>query len=102
MKTYWHATDYNNLLSIYSKGILANNIEHCVFLCETEQDAAKVLVIRGCKKILLCQVEVDKDKVIESFDHNQEFFRCKAYMYPQDIPSNQIKQYRVINLETSE
>ena len=94
MKTYYHATDYNNLISILSNGIKANQYDGLVYLCEKPEDAAKFLVVRGIKHIAVFKVKVykyDEDKVIETFDHNPMFFKCRAFGYQGDISSDLIK-----------
>lgn len=84
LKSYYHATPFENLNSIFKKGI-TRGVDGVVYLTEKPEEAAKFVAIRGCKKILVIEVEVEDYLVEESFDHSQEFFKCRAYSYPYDI-----------------
>lgn len=98
LKKYYHATPFENLESILTKGILRGN-DGVVYLAEKPHEAARFVAIRGCKKILTIEVEVEESMVEESFDHSELFFKCKAYTYPQDISidefGNNIKTYEI-------
>ena len=85
LKSYYHATPFENLHSIFTKGIL-KGIDGVVYLTEKPDEAARFLAIRGYKKILVIEVVIEDDLVEESFDYSEAFFKCKAYYYPQDIP----------------
>lgn len=86
LRKYYHATDYENLLSISDKGILSNNIENKVYLCDKPEYAARFMIFRIISKYVIIPVEVDDSNIEESFDHNEKFFGCKAYMYSGNIP----------------
>ena len=98
LKSYYHATPFENLNSIFKKGI-TRGIDGVVYLAETSEDAVKFIAIRGHKKILVIEVEVEDDMVEESFDHSESFFKCKAYYYPNNISVNEfgdnIKTYEL-------
>lgn len=49
-----------------------------VYLCETAKDACKFLAIRGEKMVYVFEVEVNESQMIESFDHDENYFGCKA------------------------
>ena len=86
-KTYYHATPFENLESIMVKDQeIRKGYDGVVYLTENPGDAAKFLVIRGCRKILVIGVNLEEDLVAESFDHSEAFFKCKAYMYFENIP----------------
>lgn len=91
-KTYYHATPFENLESIMDQGILKGH-DGFVYLTIWPDDAAKFVAIRGCRKILVLGVEIEEDLVNESFDHSEAFFKCKAYMYNEDIPANEITEF---------
>lgn len=96
MRIFYHATDYKNLCEINNKGLLSS-FEGIVYLAETEEDAVKFVALRGYKEILVIKVKVyekDKDKIIETFDHNHAFFNCKAFGYMGNIPSENLKFLR--------
>lgn len=77
MKMY-HATNYENLGSILENGILPSP-EGIVYLTEKQDEAPRFLVLRGIKKILVVECEVEETNIEEQFDHNEKFFKCKAY-----------------------
>ena len=84
LKSYYHATPFENVNSIFKKGIV-KGCDGVVYLTEKPEEAAMFVAIRGYKKILVIEVEVEDYLVEESFDHSQAFFKCKAYLYPHDI-----------------
>lgn len=84
LKSYYHATPFENINSIFSKGIL-KGCDGVVYLTEKPEEAARFVAIRGYKKILVIEVELEDNLVTESFDHSQIFFRCRAFSYPYDI-----------------
>ena len=93
MRTYYHATDYSNIVSILDKGLKASTIDGLVYLAETEDDALKFVVLRGYEKIVTFKVKIykrDEDKLIETFDHNQRFFKCRSFGYMGNIPPSNV------------
>lgn len=92
-KTYYHATPYENLASILDKGILKSKYDGMVYLTEKPEEAARFLAIRLCRKILVCEVQVEEDLVEETFDHNEAFFRCRAYGYKDNIEPEAITNF---------
>ena len=88
LKSYYHATPFENLNSILKKGILTG-CDGVVYLTENPDEAARFVAIRGHKKILVIEVELEEEMVEESFDHSMIFFRCRAFTYPQDILVNE-------------
>lgn len=92
-KTYYHATPFENFESIARQGILKNRYEGVVYLTEKPEEAARFLAIRLCREILVCEVEVDESLVKESFDHNEAFFKCRAYVYHGNIKPEEITDY---------
>ena len=83
-KTYYHATPFENLESIMDQGI-RKGCDGVVYLTEKPEEAVRFLAIRGIRKILVLGVDLEEDMVSESFDHNEAFFKCKAFMYPENI-----------------
>lgn len=90
-KTYYHATPFENLNSIMTQGI-RKGCDGVVYLTERPEDAAKFVAIRGCTKILVLGVDIEEDMVTESFDHSEVFFKCKAYMYSENISSDDVRE----------
>ena len=88
MKMY-HATNIENLSSILEKGIL-RGFDGIVYLAEKPEYAARFLKVRLVKEILVIEVDVPEEKIEEQFDHNEKFFGCKAFGYPEDIPVEMI------------
>lgn len=92
MKVLYHATDYNNLIPILEQG-LKPGCDGVVYLAETPEDALKFVYLRGYKSIVTLQVKIhkkDEDKLEETFDHNYNFFKCKAFGYYGNIPPKNI------------
>ncbi len=88
-KTYYHATEQKNFDSICEKGIL-KGIDGVVYVCEKPEEAVRFLAIRGINSIFVFEVHIEESFISESFDHNERFFKCKAYMYSKDILSEEI------------
>lgn len=96
MKTFYHATLKENLESIINDGLKRNNIEHCIFLCDKPEDAAKFLRVRMCPEFVVIPVRVHERFLEESFDHSSQFFKCNAYMYMKDIPPRNIEVNNIL------
>lgn len=90
---FYHATDYSRLDSIMEKGLLNSNIEGIVYLTKDPKDAIKFPAVHLVTDILVVEVELDENDVQETFDHNERFFRCKAYGYPGNISTDDIVGY---------
>lgn len=89
LKTYYHATSFENLASIIDKGILKGS-DGVVYLTEQPEEAARFVAIRGVTKILVLGIELEENLVSESFDHSFLFFKCRAFTYPEDISTDEI------------
>ena len=74
--TYYHATPYENLVSIVVDGI-KSGMEGVVYLTKERDDAFKFLAIRGCHDILTVEVLIDSEKVEETFDHSLQFLNVR-------------------------
>lgn len=93
----YHGTSMNNLASIATKGIKPS-IEGIVYLTKKPEDAIKFPYIRGIKNILILKVKVDDSKVIETFDHNSNFFKCRCFGYEGIISPKQIIEFKKIEI----
>lgn len=91
-RTYYHATPFENLESIMDQGLL-RGCDGVVYLTEKPEEAMRFVAIRGCTEILVVGVEVKEEMVEESFDHNENFFKCRAYTYKGDIPADEITEF---------
>ena len=89
---YYHATDYNNVGSILLEGI-KTSWDGVIYLCTSASDAAKFCAIHGIKHILVVEVELDDSEVKESFDHSEEFFKCKAYTCARIIDPEEFRTF---------
>lgn len=94
MSKYYHATSYDNLGSILNTGLESRNIEKAVYLCKKPEDALKFPYMHGLRDILVIGVDVPESLVTESYDHNEKFFQCKAYMHDGPIPIEQCVDFR--------
>lgn len=90
---YYHATETKNIKSIIEEG-LHTGFDGVIYLADSPENAAKFLAIRLIKDIVVLELKLDEDKIEESFDHNEAFFKCKAYMYPEDVQLKDIIFYR--------
>ena len=95
MKKMYHATSFENLGSILEKGLLPS-AEGIVYLTETQEEAPRFVAIRGMSNILIVECKVDESKIEEQFDHNENFFKCKAYGHIGNIePENCINFFQL-------
>lgn len=95
MRYLYHATNFDNLGSILLNGI-KHSIEGYVYLTEKPEQAASFLAIRGIQRILVVQVKIykkDENKIIETFDHNYNFFKFKCFGYTGDIGADKLSAY---------
>lgn len=83
---FYHATTTENMEQITATGIIRKSWDGVVYLCTDPIDACKFLIIRGLRKMFVIETELNEEEVKESFDHSQEFFRCRAYIHEGDIP----------------
>lgn len=88
MKLY-HATTIMNFDRIVIDDCMKpQGFDKCIFFADNKTSAAMFLAVRGEKEIIVLEVDADKldqSKIEESFDHNEAFFKCKAYMYKDQI-----------------
>lgn len=92
LATYYHATPYENLESILENGI-KRGVDGVVYLTEGRDEAMRFLLIRGYRDILTVEVLIDSENVDEMFDHNPNFFKCRAFGYKGDIKSNELMNF---------
>jgi hypothetical protein len=85
---FYHATPIENAFKIVEEGVIKKGHDNAVYLCTSADDAVKFPAIRGHYHIIVFEVDVDEKLVEESFDHAEGFFKCKAYMYHDDIPDD--------------
>lgn len=95
MRHLYHATPFENISSIASSGI-KKSIEGYVYTTEKPEQAAYFLALRGIKHILVLEIKVykkDENKIIETTDHNYNYFKFKCYGYKGDIDTSMITKY---------
>lgn len=86
VKFFYHATDAKGFASISLEGIKG---KYGVFLADSPQNAVKFLLLRGYSEIYTFEIpasKLDASQIEESFDHDERFFQCKAWIYNKDIP----------------
>lgn len=92
MKKMYHATPWSNLMGIAEEGIKPG-CDHMVYLAETKEEALRFIAIRAMgEPILVVEVEVDQSRLEESFDHNYEFLKARAWVYPDTIPWSSVTE----------
>lgn len=69
---YYHATTEKTMEKIFTDGAIRKSWDGCVYLCTTAVDACKFLILRGIKRMIVVEVELDESEVEESHDHNSE------------------------------
>lgn len=99
IRHYYHATDLKNLESIKEKGLL-KNAWGVIFLCERPEDCLKFMGVHLTVNVAVLQVTLDESEVTESFDHNEKFFKCKAYTADRDIHNKDIISIQEYSLVT--
>lgn len=93
MKSYYHATDFKNVKSIIENGILKSS-DGVIYLTDNIKDCQKFVIIRGIKHMAVFEVYLNENKIEESFDHCQDFFNCKAFIYKNNIDIKEIKNVK--------
>lgn len=76
---FYHATTSTAAESIRKDGVIKAGAMGDVFLCRNPLDACKFLILRGTPVIYVVEVDLRRSEVIESYDHAESFFKCKAY-----------------------
>lgn len=91
-KKYYHATATKNVESIIEDGAIYTGIDGIVYLAESAEEALRFCVIRLMgEPITVFEISgLDESKVFETFDHNPNFFKCKAFGYPEDITLDKV------------
>lgn len=97
-KKYYHATELKNVQSIMENG-LYKNLYGVIYLCDSQKDAYKFMLIHLISKFAVIEVELDDKDVSESRDHNEKLFKCKTYIYDKDIPYKDINSIKFIELK---
>lgn len=100
MTVMYHATPYENLINILDNGIKADN-DGSVYLCNNSDDCVKFLAVRGIKHVVTFEVRIPKrleNRIFESFDHSQAFFKCRAFGFIGDIAPKMIKPFKHYDL----
>ena len=91
-KKYYHATPLINLHSILGSGEIRKGFDSVVYLAESEEEALRFIALRCFDSIAVLEIEVpDESKVVETFDHSYRFLQCRAFRYPENIPTSCVK-----------
>lgn len=85
---FYHAAPREAMEKIVAEGKIRKSWDGVVYLCKEAVDSCKFLIIRGMREMSVIEVDIDEDRVAESHDHSEVFFRCKAYMNDGDITLN--------------
>ena len=97
---YFHATTHENAEKIMQDGVIRKSYDGGVYICKQPLEAARFVAIRGHETGTIFEVELEERKVVETHDHNEAFFGCKAYMYMDDIPT--VKVVKISRYSTKE
>lgn len=82
---YYHAAPKETMIKIVGEGVIKESWDGMVYLCKEAVDACKFLIMRGMREMSVIEIELEENEVSESYDHNEAFFRCKAYMHNGNI-----------------
>ena len=99
----YHCFPSKILGDILTEG-LKPGFDGVIYFADSFKSAAIFLLIRGHQAKDLFVIEVpkellDKNKIDESFDHSEEFFKCKAYVYGNTIPKKTIEKCNVYKIQ---
>lgn len=82
---YYHATSFDNAIKIINDGYLKPIVDG-VYFCTSCSDCLKFVYVRQRNtKCVIFEVDINESDVSESFDHNESFFNCKAYVSSSSI-----------------
>lgn len=102
-KTYYHATPQDNVIGkIMREGILPG-WDGYVYLAESEIDALKFMYMKyfyrsaNAPTMAVIPIVLDDSEVKESFDHNQEWYGCRAWKYKGTIQPCSFPDIKHIN-----
>ena len=93
MQVFYHATPLDNVCNLLINGIKAS-ADGCVYMCKKPDESARFLVVRGIRNIGVVKIKIPKryeSDIEETFDHSQAFFKCRAFGYFGDIPSDWVE-----------
>lgn len=99
MKTFYHATYYDNMGYII-RGGLKPGTDGLIYLTDSPEAAIKFACFMDrTKQIVTVNVHIpnaELAKVEESHDHDESFFKCKAYAYESAIPAKWLGAWKYI------
>lgn len=93
-KTYYHATPMKNRESILQNGIKVG-CDGVTYLTETKEDSIKFLIARDMDGFYIIEVLLEEDQVEESFDHDMDFFKCRAFSYAELIKREEMTAFYI-------
>lgn len=90
MRKYYHATTEENFKSImFEDEKIRTSIEGMVYVCEDPKDCLKFSILRNFNNQTLYTIGInvpDNIEVIETFDHNYNFFKCRCFGINSEVP----------------
>lgn len=89
---FYHATTVENMKKILKDGVIKGSFGGEVFLCKKPMDACKFLVIRGIRRMCVIEVDLKEKVVLESCDHSEAFFQCKAYVHNGNVELSGVEE----------
>ena len=101
-RTLYHATAFENKDSIMLNGLQLRNPEQLIYLCETPFDCLKFAAIHFQTHVLVVEVKVPESWVIESFDHSEQFFKCRCFASTKPISTTKITDWLEYKAKTDE
>ena len=97
MRILYHATTKENAMKIIGSHCIRPGMDGLVYMADSPENAIKFqmpyheVMASGNGKFTITVIPIrikkaDEAKVIETFDHNKEYFKCKSYGYEGEIP----------------
>lgn len=103
---YFHYSKEENVQSILQDGLKRS--DGAVFMTDSIDAILTFASIYNAPEddekinIFIFEVEgeaLEPDKLVESTDHNEDYIKCNAYMYLDDIPAEHIRVNTAYTLE---
>lgn len=89
---YYHATMCTTAISIVHDGVIRTGCDGIVYLADSMDNALRFNGVRTFgEDVVVFEIDIPETEmkfVKETFDHNPEFFQCKSYGYPKNIPTS--------------
>lgn len=87
---YYHATTEKTMEKIFTDGAIRKSWDGCVYLCTTAVDACKFLILRGIKRMIVVEVELDESDTTSTFFSAKRTYITVTSRSPEQNPHGNI------------